>query len=76
MQVYELITCVRQANENAGNLISVAEFLINLNVLISAMSRVLNITMDTQTITKNNSKVFFDSYFTSLQKLRIRLVGY
>ena len=30
MQVYELITCVRRANENAGNLISVVQFLINL----------------------------------------------
>ena len=29
MQVYELITCVRRANENAGNLISVVQFLIN-----------------------------------------------
>ena len=29
MHVYELITCVRQANENAGNLISVVQFLIN-----------------------------------------------
>ena len=30
MQVYELITCVRRANENAGNLISVFQFLINI----------------------------------------------
>ena len=28
MQVYELITCVRRANENAGNVISVVQFLI------------------------------------------------
>ena len=28
VQVYELITCVRRANENAGNLISVVQFLI------------------------------------------------
>ena len=28
MQVYELITCVRRANENAGNLISLVQFLI------------------------------------------------
>ena len=26
--MYELIACVRQANENAGNLISVVQFLI------------------------------------------------
>ena len=30
MQVYELIACVRRANENAGNLISVVQFLINI----------------------------------------------
>ena len=29
VQVYELITCVRRANENAGNLISGVQFLIN-----------------------------------------------
>ena len=29
MQVYELMTCVRRANENAGNLISVGQFLIS-----------------------------------------------
>ena len=28
MQVYELITCVQKANENAGYLISVVQFLI------------------------------------------------
>ena len=28
LQVYELITCVRRANENVGNLISVVQFLI------------------------------------------------
>ena len=32
MQVYELITCVRRANENAGNLISVVQFLINIYI--------------------------------------------
>ena len=32
MQVYELITCVRRANENAGNLISGVQFLINVNI--------------------------------------------
>ena len=36
-QVYELIGCVRRANENAGNLISVVQFLINL--LIYRVSR-------------------------------------
>ena len=30
VQVYELITCVQLANENAGNLISVVQFLINI----------------------------------------------
>ena len=30
MQVYGLITCVQRANENAGNLISVVQFLINI----------------------------------------------
>ena len=30
VQVYELITCVRRANENAGNLMSVFQFLINI----------------------------------------------
>ena len=30
MQAYELITCVRRANENAGNVISVVQFLINI----------------------------------------------
>ena len=34
MQVYELITCVRRANENAGNLISVVQFLINIYIYI------------------------------------------
>ena len=29
VHVYELITCVQRANENAGNLISVDQFLIN-----------------------------------------------
>ena len=33
MQVYELITCVRRANENAGNLISVVQFLINIDIV-------------------------------------------
>ena len=32
MQVYELITCVRRANENAGNLISGVQFLINIYI--------------------------------------------
>ena len=32
MQVYELITCVHRANENAGNLISVVQFLIISNI--------------------------------------------
>ena len=32
MQVYELITCVRRANENAGNLISGVQFLINRDI--------------------------------------------
>ena len=34
MQVYELITCVRRANENAGNLISGVQFLINVYIYI------------------------------------------
>ena len=34
MQVYELITCVRRANENAGNLISLVQFLINIYIYI------------------------------------------
>ena len=34
MQVYELITCVRRANENAGNLISGVQFLINIYIYI------------------------------------------
>ena len=32
MQVYELITCVRRANENAGNVISVVQFLITKDI--------------------------------------------
>ena len=32
VQVYELITRVRRANENAGNLISVVQFLINIYI--------------------------------------------
>ena len=32
MHVYELITCVRRANENAGNVISVVQFLIKSNI--------------------------------------------
>ena len=32
VQVYELITCVRRANENAGNLISGVQFLIKSNI--------------------------------------------
>ena len=32
MQVYGLITCVRRANENAGNLISGVQFLINIYI--------------------------------------------
>ena len=35
MQVYELITCVQGANENAGNLISVVQFLINIYILLT-----------------------------------------
>ena len=31
--VYELIACVRRANENDGNLISVVQFLIRSNIL-------------------------------------------
>ena len=34
VQVYELITCVRRANENAGNLISVVQFLICIYIYI------------------------------------------
>ena len=34
VQVYELITCVRRANENAGNLISGVQFLINIYIYI------------------------------------------
>ena len=34
VQVYELITYVRRANENAGNLISVVQFLINIYIYI------------------------------------------
>ena len=30
--VYELIACVRRANENARNLISVVQFLINIDI--------------------------------------------
>ena len=37
MQVYQLITCVRRANENAGNLISVVQFLIIYNILYGAL---------------------------------------
>ena len=33
--VYELITCVRRANENAGNGISVVQFLIMLIIKLS-----------------------------------------
>ena len=32
MDVYELITCVQRANENAGNVISVVQFLINIDI--------------------------------------------
>ena len=32
VQVYELITCVRRANENAGNVISVVQFLIKMYI--------------------------------------------
>ena len=32
VQVHELITCVQRANENAGNLISVVQFLINIYI--------------------------------------------
>ena len=32
MQVYELITSVQRANENAGNVISVVQFLINIYI--------------------------------------------
>ena len=41
MQVYELITCVQRANENAGNVISVVQFLINIYtyILISFIPR-------------------------------------
>ena len=34
VQVYELITCVRRANENAGNLISGVQFLINVYISV------------------------------------------
>ena len=34
VQVYELITCVRRANENAGNLISVVQFLIYIYIYL------------------------------------------
>ena len=34
MQVYKLITYVRRANENAGNLISVVQFLIYIYIYI------------------------------------------
>ena len=34
VQVYELITCVQRANENAGNVISVGQFLINKYIYI------------------------------------------
>ena len=34
MQVYELLTCVRRANENAGNLISGVQFLINIYIYV------------------------------------------
>ena len=33
VHVYELITCVRRANENAGNVISVVQFLIKIYIL-------------------------------------------
>ena len=33
VQVYELITCARQANKNAGNVISVVQFLIILFIV-------------------------------------------
>ena len=33
MQVYGLITCVRRTNENAGNLISGVQFLINVYIV-------------------------------------------
>ena len=36
--VYELITCVQQANENAGNLISVVQFLIYIHIYICSLS--------------------------------------
>ena len=32
-QIYELIACVRRANENAGNLISVVQFLIKCIII-------------------------------------------
>ena len=34
MQVYELITCVQRVNENAGNVISVVQFLINIYYIL------------------------------------------
>ena len=37
VQVYELITCVQRANENAGNLISVVQFLINTDIYTNNM---------------------------------------
>ena len=42
VQVYELITSVRRANENAGNLISVVQFLINIYIYIAAMIHRVN----------------------------------
>ena len=39
VQVHELITCVRRANENAGNLISVVQFLIIMNILAKPQGR-------------------------------------
>ena len=36
-QVYELIACVWQANENAGNLISVVQFSIKGNISLSSL---------------------------------------
>ena len=38
-QVYELITCVRRANENAGNVISVVQFLIICDNHLSGFSK-------------------------------------
>ena len=46
VQVYELITCVRRANENAGNLISVVQFLINMYIsIVSECGRVFTWTL-------------------------------